>query len=226
MNLAQIKNTTQDPRIQQLLNQADVCRSKHKDQDAVKLEAEAEALFAQTEQVYISVPRDHLKDLKPRQAMKNLFTLKNGGAKQQIQRLPGKRTKRDIDEQAKGEEKEAAEKRRWQGPERTRVVAMLASLPHFNPILNLNKGTSTINSNSEVTQFGLASAGASLMAVEPAAGGILLMFSCIFQAVTSEAADEPEECDNSKEPEQVEQSKESGLFTADATSLNWLISDA
>lgn len=226
MNLAQIRNRTQDPRIQQLLAQAEVCRSKHKDQDAVRLEAEAEALFAETEQVYISVPRDHLKDLKPRQFTKSLLNLKNGGAKQQIQKRPAKRIKRDIDEQAQSEEKEVARKRRWQGPERTRVVAMLASLPHFNPILNLNKGTQSVNTNSEVTQFGLATAGASLMAVEPAAGGILLMFSCIFQAVTSESADEPEESSASQEPERVEQSKESGLFTAEPTSLSWLIADA
>ena len=226
MNLAQIKNTTQDPRIQQLLSQADACRSKHKDHDAVKLEAEAEALFAATEQVSISIPRDHLKDLKPLQAMKALFTVKNGATRKPIQIFARRRIKPDTEEQATSREMEAAEKRRWQGPERSRVVAMLAALPHFNPILHLNKGSNSGNSNSEVTQFGLATAGAGLMAVEPAAGGILLMFSCVFQAAASEDVDEAEESESSKDPEQVEQSKESGLFLADSASLKWLISDA
>lgn len=189
----------------------------------MRLESEAEALFAETERVCVSVPREHLKDLKPRTQKSMFFAPKNGAAKAQIQKLRQKSKMLKPDEVVQKEEFEQAEIRRWKSPDRSRMITVLASLPHFNPMMN--KGSGSTASTNEVTQFGLAGAGASLMAIEPAAGGILLMFSCIFQAMTSEAEEEPDKTEETSENPQVEESRESGLFTAGANSMNWLLTD-
>lgn len=211
-----------DARVQQLLNKADHARVKKKHTEANALEAEADVLMGDEEPGRKLVPRQLLKDLKMRNKAAPA-SIKIKPAKPETTQKP-KRLKLPAEEMMEGEAAEAKRDRsKHPANDRTKLFAALASMPYLAPVLQMNKGSLKSNSESEVTQFGLAGAGAGLMAVEPAAGGILLMFSCVFQALHDEEVDEPESQKKPHEPEQVEQMEKSGLFTAGATGMSWLI---
>lgn len=106
--------------------------------------------------------------------------------------------------------------------ERTQLLMLAGKLPYLNPLAHAG-GNSKSGSGSEAAQLGLAGTGACLMALEPAAGGILLMFSCVLDAMTSENSDEVEEHPADAEPEKVEEGQAAGLFTASPCEMSWLI---
>ena len=226
MNQALFRHITRDPRVQQLLSAAQVARAQHKKGDAMRLEAEAEALFAETEAVYISTPNEHLKDLKRKTSAAAQLRAKNLGSKAKIQKLPTKSQKLKPEETLQAEQFEEGEKRKASGDARTKFVTRLANLGHFTPLLTHSRGAkSNDQATGEITQFGLAGAGVGLMALEPATGGILLMFSCMLQAVSTDDEEESKETKESKEQEKVEESGQAGLFTGGVSAMKWLIAD-
>lgn len=215
MNIARSR-TNSDPRVAQLLGQADVARAKKEFQVADKLEGEAEALVAeeqQTEQLDIAV---RLKTrFKP-----TVVVLAPKESKVKVKDL--KLEHRIADHMTRQKDCESVKMSRVPLQDRTRLLAMLGQIPSVVPFAQMFK-PQTPSGNGDTTQYGLAATGAGLMAVEPAAGGVLLMFSCLINAVHEESAPETEEERTQVEEEELQETSRAGLFTAKPDKLGWII---
>lgn len=210
----------------QLLGQADEARS-HKDRNkAMKFENEAESLAVEVEhQIEVSDARI-LKDIKPRKKPDVSQAKKLFPKAKALPKPPPKPVQKSTDLLAHMErEEEENDVKRWSNPDRARLIGVVAGMPQFNPLTSVGKQKGDGSVANEVTQFGLCTAGCSLLALEPATGGILLLFSGVFQAVTSEAEEEPEpgKAREEQEPEKVEENQKAGLFVADQSAIKWLI---
>lgn len=218
MNISLAKQKS-DPRVNQLLGRASVARVQHKEREADRLEDEAESVLVEDQRV---------EEAEERTVRLNVYKPKTVVVRKVAPKVQELKAKAQVQEKVVAgelnEEEGAAVKRRAPLQDRTRLLAMVGQLPTFNPLSKVfQKQGQTDSASSESAQFGLAGAGAGLMAVEPAAGGILLMFSCILHAVTDDSVQDEQEDKTELDPEALEESQEAGLFTAGTNAMKWII---
>lgn len=217
MNIARTKSNA-DPRVAQLLSRADVERVKKHFTEAEKLENEAEALV--TEEQLTERVKEKFAITKPVK-----FTVVVCPQKAQQAKLKDFKHQKKVvpDHMLRHKDGEGEHMKKCPVQDRARLVAMLGQLPGIVPFAHVFRGGSQINSN-EVAQFGLSAAGAGLMAVEPAVGGVLMMFGALINTMTKENEPVEDEEPVRPEEEEVEETSQSGLFTAKPEKLGWLLS--
>ncbi len=222
MKIPRVKQE-KDPRVNHLRGRAQEARSKQKFQEANRLDSWANSLSNDRsidEKAESAEPPPKLilpRTLKRFAVTKNSVPVKTAVAP----KPPPKRAPvSDLEHMLREKTEKSDSSPRPQ--DRTQLLVVAGKLPYLNPLANAG-GKSKSGPGSEAAQFGLAGTGACLMALEPAAGGILLMFSCVLEAMTSETTDEVDEQPADGEPEKVEEGQATGLFTASPCGMSWLI---
>ena len=212
-----------DPRVNHLRGRAQEARSKQKFQEANRLDSWANSLSKDRsidEKTESAEPPPKLtlpRALKRFAVTKRSIPVKTAVAPKPT---PKKTPVPDLEHMLREKSEKTDSSPRPQ--DRTQLLMVAGKLPYLNPLANAGSNAK-YGPGNEVAQFGLAGTGACLMAMEPAAGGILLMFSCVLEAMTSENTDEVEEQPADAEPEKVEEGRAAGLFAASPCGMAWLI---
>lgn len=222
MKIPRVKQE-KDPRVNHLRGRAQEARSKQKFREAERLDSWANSLSKDRsieDKSESAEPPPKL--ILPRAVKRFAPTKKAIAVKTAVapKPPPKKAPVHDLDHMLRYKSEKADTNPRPQ--DRTQLLIVAGKLPYLNPLANVGANSKN-GSGSEVAQFGLAGTGACLMAVEPAAGGILLMFSCVLDALTSENSDDVDEHSADAKPERVEEGQAAGLFTASPCGMSWLI---